>query len=92
MPSSESLQVQFADPALLDRAMNQALARFVADGRKGYRLGMKIRDYVLYDEERALPQSESAALLSLLRAEVNRIFLERLRKAAGLDAEGFSRG
>lgn len=91
MPLSEPFQVQFPDPALLDLAMNQVLARFLAEGRKGCRLGMTVRHYVLYEEGRALPQSESAALMSPLRAEVNRLCLERLRKAAGLDEEGFSR-
>lgn len=82
----------FKNPADLDSEMNGVLEIFIQEGRKGYREGMLIKNYVLFESGSRMPQYESAALLSQLRKVVDQRQLLKLRKCAGLNEDGFSEG
>lgn len=90
MGKTEPYQACFDNPARLDEAMNRMLRTFIDRRVPGYHEGMSIQNYVLHDRGQPLAQAQSAGLLSPLRAEVNRVVLDRLRKAAGLNEQGWS--
>lgn len=88
--SKRPFRASFTDAAKLDRAMNAVLGSFIHEQRRGYRKGMTVKAYTLYEGEYPLAQNMSAGLLSEIRKVVDLQQLLKLRRSAGLDEEGFS--